>query len=218
VTSTAARLLLLVRHGRSDESSTDMREGPCGPQWDPPLDDLGRDQAELLARRLALMEPRPVAVYCSTLRRARETIAPYAERTGDPVVHDERLVEACIGAWEGMSFEEILATDDQMLRRFRNQDAIWRHAPGAETIEQVRARVATAVEDSLADHPDGNVVVVAHGGVINAYVGGVLGLDQEMFFLPENTSVNSVEVQGDARRVRFLNDDRHLAFPELFEV
>jgi len=38
-----------------------------------------------------------------------------------------------------------------------------------------------------------------------------------MFFLPENTSLNSVELDGGHRRVRFLNDDRHLVEPGLFE-
>jgi hypothetical protein len=38
-----------------------------------------------------------------------------------------------------------------------------------------------------------------------------------MFFLPENTSVNSVVVDGDERRVRFLNDILHLTDPQLFE-
>ena len=57
----------------------------------------------------------------------------------------------------------------------------------------------------------------AHGGVINAYVGEVLGLGQEMFFLPENTSLNSVDVDGGTRSVRFLNDVLHLTDPHFFE-
>jgi len=211
------RLLLLIRHARSDQASGDMFEGPRGSQWDPPLDEVGRDQAELLTRRLLLMDPRPSAVYCSTLRRARETIAPYAERSGARVVYDEELVEAYIGEWENKSFEEIISSDDRMLHRIRNQDAIWRHAPGAETIEQLRDRIGAAVERILERHPEGNVAIVAHGGVINAYVGRLLDIRQEMFFLPENTSVNSVDVDGEERRVRFLNDDRHLAEPHLFE-
>jgi broad specificity phosphatase PhoE len=211
------RLLFLVRHGRSDEAADDVVETPRGPQWDPPLDEIGRRQAELLTRRLMLMDPRPAVVYSSTMRRARETITPYAERSGQDVRYDDDLIEANIGAWESMPFEEIIASDEQMLHRFRNQDAIWRHAPGAESLDGLRRRVWGAVEGILGRHPRGNVIIVAHGGVINAYVGEVLGLEQEMFFLPENTSLNSIVVDGDRRGVRFLNDDRHLAQPQLFE-
>jgi hypothetical protein len=37
-----------------------------------------------------------------------------------------------------------------------------------------------------------------------------------MFFVPENTSLNSVVADGEARRVRFLNDALHLTDPHLF--
>jgi probable phosphoglycerate mutase len=211
------RLLFLIRHGRSDESSYDMIDTPRGSQWDPPLSETGREQAELLARRLLLMDPQPAVVYSSTLRRALETAAPYAKHAGIEFHTDEDLIEAHIGEWEAKTFEEILASDDQMLHRFRNQDAIWENAPGAESVEQFRSRVGGAIDRILERHPEGNVVVIAHGGVINGYAGRVLGLEQAMFFLPENTSVNSIEVDGGARRVRFLNDDRHLVQPGLFE-
>lgn len=213
----APRLLFLIRHGRSDAAADDVVETPRGPQWDPPLDEVGRRQAELLTRRLLLMDPRPAVVYSSTMRRARQTITAFAERSGHDVQYDDDLIEANIGAWESKPFEEIIASDEQMLHRFRNQDAIWRHAPGAESLEGLRQRVRSAVEGILGRHRRGNVIIVAHGGVINAYVGEVLGLEQEMFFLPENTSLNSIVVDGDRRAVRFLNDDRHLAQPHLFE-
>jgi broad specificity phosphatase PhoE len=210
------RLLFLVRHARSNQTSRAVTETPRGPQWDPPLDDVGRRQAELLARRLLLMDPQPAVVYCSTMRRARQTVAPYASRCAAGVRFDDDLIEANVGAWEAMSFEEIVASDEEILHRFRDQDAVWQYAPGAEGIEALRMRVRGAIEGILARHRDGNIVVVAHGGVINAYVGEVLGLDQEMFFLPENTSLNTLIVDGSRRRVRFLNDDRHLVQPELF--
>jgi broad specificity phosphatase PhoE len=213
---TDPRLLFLIRHGRSDESSRAISETVRGPQWDPPLDSRGREQAALLARRLALLDPQPVAVYSSTLLRARQTIAPYASRSGMDVQFDDDLMEANVGAWEAMSFEEIVASDEQILHRLRDQEAIWRHAPGAERPEALRERVVEATERILRNHPSGNVVVMAHGGVINAYVGHVLGLDQEMFYLPENTSLNSLLIDGARRRVRFLNDDRHLIQPGMF--
>ena len=70
------RLLFLVRHGRSDEAAEDVVETPRGPQWDPPLDEVGGSQAELLSGRLLLMDPRPEVVYSSTMRRARQTSRP----------------------------------------------------------------------------------------------------------------------------------------------
>lgn len=209
------RVLLLIRHGRSDFSSNDMTETPRGHQFDPPLSEVGREQAALLGKRLLLLDPQPAAVYCSPLRRCRETVGPYAAATGVEVHYDEELVEAHIGEWENKPFEEILE-DEQMLRRLRNQEPIWRHAPGAEDPASFRERVVGAVERILDRNPEGNVLVVCHGGVINAYLGPILGVDHDMFILPENTSVNSVLVEGERRRVRFLNDVLHLTDPHLF--
>jgi 2,3-bisphosphoglycerate-dependent phosphoglycerate mutase len=217
VTGDEPRLLLLIRHGRSDLDSDDMTVTARGRQWDPPLGEEGRLQAELLGRRLAMMPP-PAAVYCSTFRRARETIAPYVSRTACEVTYLEDLGEAFIGAWEGMSFEEIVKDDEEMLSLFRNQEAMWRRAPGAEPLPRLQERATAAIETALTLHPRGSVVVVAHGGIINAYIAPILGLhDLEMFFLPDNTSINTVVVEGDRRSVRFLSDVRHLHEPHFFD-
>lgn len=212
-----SRVLYLIRHGRSDLGSNEMSATVRGEQYDPPLSTEGVHQAELLARRLLLMDLHPSALFCSPLRRTRETVLPFAEAAGLEVVYDEELLEAHIGGWEGLPFEEIVASDAGLLLRLRNQQAIWSRAPGGESASGLRRRVVGAVERILHEHPDGDVIVMAHGGVINAYCGEVLGLASEMFFLPENTSINSVVVDGDRRTVRFLNDIAHLTDPQLFE-
>ncbi len=217
MTGDEPRLLFLIRHGRSDVDSHDMTMTARGRQWDPPLGEEGRLQAELLGRRLAMMPP-PAAVYCSTFRRARQTIAPFVSRTGCEVTYMEELGEAFIGAWEGMSFEEIVKDDEEMLPLFRNQEAMWRRAPGAEPLPRLQERATSAIESALTQHPIGDIVVVAHGGIINAYIAPILGLrEREMFFLPDNTSINTIVVEGERRGVHFLSDVRHLHEPHFFD-
>jgi len=97
------------------------------------------------------------------------------------------------------------------------QDPVFALAPNAEPVHAFRERIVGAVEEILAAHPGGDVWVVCHGGVINAYIGWILGVeDQEMFFLPPNTSINTVKVDGDRRTMWFLGDDTHYTSPELF--
>ena len=211
------RLLYLIRHGRADFAWTgNPFESPRGPHWDPPLSDEGREQADLLARRLLTMDLDPFVVYSSPLRRASETARAFADRADVSISFEDDLAEAHIGAWEGVPFEEIIASDPELLDHLTHQRPIWRHGPGAEVADRFRRRVGDAIEIVLARHPDDNVVCFVHGGVINAYCAQVLDLPQEMFFLPENTSVNSVEISGSSRRVRFLNDVLHLTDPDFF--
>jgi probable phosphoglycerate mutase len=211
------RILYLIRHGRSHfGGEAEHFASARGAQWDPPLSEEGREQARLLATRLRVMDLEPFVVYASPLRRARETAEAFAVQAGVDVAYHDDLVEAHIGAWEGVPFEEIVEADPEIAWSLRNQQAIWHRAPGAERTEWFRERVRSAVESIVADHPDRNPLLFVHGGVINAYVGELLGLGHEMFFLPENTSLNSVEIDGSMRRVRFLNDVLHLTDPHFF--
>jgi len=102
---------------------------------------------------------------------------------------------------------------------FRNQNPAWHLAPGSERADDFQRRCVGAVETIIAAHPGGDVVVVAHGGVINAYFSHILGIrDQDMFFLPENTSLNTVVIRGEERLAWFLSDASHLTDPGWFEV
>jgi 2,3-bisphosphoglycerate-dependent phosphoglycerate mutase len=212
------RVLYLIRHGQSDLGWQGTPWASTrGEQWDPPLSDRGAEQAALLAGRLLVMDLEPFVVYSSPLRRANETAEAFARVAGSDVTLDDELVEAHIGGWEGKPFEEIIGADPDVVQHIRNQRAIWHRAPGAEGGDGFRARVRTAIDAIVDRHPGENVLIFAHGGVINAYVGELLGLRQEMFFLPENTSLNSVDLGGETRTVRFLNDVLHLTDPLFFE-
>jgi probable phosphoglycerate mutase len=207
--------LLLVRHGHVDFASRDFTESPRGRQFDPPLSDRGREQARRLADRLSLMEP-PAAIATSPFRRCLETIAPYLAASGLRAEPIDDLGEVFIGDWEGMGFEEIISGDEDLARRFREQDPMFALAPGGESGRELRARVVPAVERLLRRTREGIVVVVAHGGVINAYLGHVMGIDHDMFFLPDNGSINTVLVEDGRPQLRFLNDVRHLTDPAIF--
>jgi broad specificity phosphatase PhoE len=209
--------LLLIRHGRVQWSSRQFLQTVRGRQWDPPLDEVGTEQAERLAARLLLMDP-PAAVYSSPLTRCRDTAAPYLAASGRTAETVDDLGEVFIGDWEGLSFEEIVSQDEELAKRFREQEAMFSIAPGGESGAHLRARVVPAVDNVIARHDQGTVLLVVHGGVINAYLGHVMGIPHDMFFLPENTSINTVEVEGDRREMRFINDVRHLTDPNLFRA
>ncbi|MDP9233631.1 MAG: histidine phosphatase family protein, partial [Actinomycetota bacterium] len=185
--------LLLIRHGQSDLSSRDFVQSARGRQWDPPLSEAGREQASRLSGRLVAMEE-PAAVYASPFRRCRETIRPYLEATGIPARFLDDLGEVFTGEWEGKNFEEIISGDEELARKFRDQEAMFSLAPGGESGQQLRTRVVPAIEATLAGVEKGAVIVVAHGGVINAYLGHIMALSHDMFFLPENSSINTVWV------------------------
>ena len=212
------RRLYLIRHARPDYDSTDHMDSPWGRQYDPPLDEIGLEQAALLAARFEMLA-RPAAIYSSTLARARQTARVFADRVDMPVIERDDLCEWFAGEWEAKDFEQIFSEHPEAIDLFRNQNPAWHLAPGSERAADFQRRCVDAVETIIDAEPDGDVVVVAHGGVINAYFSRILGIrNQDMFFLPENTSLNTVVIRGDERLAWFLSDASHLTEPAWFEV
>ena len=212
------RRLYLIRHARPDYDSTDHADTLLGRQYDPSLGDVGLEQADRLAARLQLL-PRPAAIYSSPLARARQTAQVYADRIGMPVIERVELCEWFAGEWEAKDFEQIFLEHPEAIDLFRNQNPAWHLAPGSERADAFQRRCVSSIERIIAAEPHGDVVVVAHGGVINAYFSHILRIKgQDMFFLPENTSLNTVVIRGDERLAWFLSDASHLTDPGWFEL
>jgi broad specificity phosphatase PhoE len=200
--------LTFVRHGKQD-----MPSGAFTPAlWaDPPLSDLGKRQAAAVGSALAT---EPVdAVVCSHLQRAVETAREVAKPHGlEPVIYPElREVETYRDVPDGVRLEDVLSPVMwQGVRERFNRELRWDVSPFSESSAEFRYRVVTVVEGILALHKGSQLAIVCHGGVINAYLGHLLGLGQDMFFRPAHASVSRV-LTGDGRRViHTLNELHHL--------
>jgi probable phosphoglycerate mutase len=145
-------LLYLVRHGETDWNLQRRIQG----RTDIPLNDTGKAQAAASADLLAR---RPWdGIYTSPLSRAAETAGIIARRIGLSMPDtDERLVERNYGEAEGLSFAEIEA-------RFPGDTVV----PGREERHAVAERVLPVLLRLAADHPEQNLIIVSHGGVIRA--------------------------------------------------
>ena len=149
--------------------------------------DLGHAQAAALAEWLA--DEEIDAIWCSPMRRARETAAP-ARRAARASTSPSRTGIAEYDR-DGASYipvEELKAANDPR----------WYQVP--EQPEHFRAVVVEAVERIVAAHPRQRVAVVCHGGVINVYAGHVLGIDDPLFFLPAYTSISRVLAASSGER------------------
>jgi 2,3-bisphosphoglycerate-dependent phosphoglycerate mutase len=160
--------VLLARHGESDWNRAKRWQGHA----DRPLTDLGRLQAEELAERLADTELD--AVYSSDLRRAVDTAEAVARRRGLAVRTMRDLREVDVGAWSGLTRAEAEAQFPEGYARWIEGGEGWHDG---ETYEQLRIRVVKAIRSIAENHPDGRVLVVAHGGTIRAIHAAALGVD-----------------------------------------
>jgi len=197
--------LFLVRHGQSEWNAAGRIQG----QIDIQLDETGCRQAELIADRLAA-EP-VAAVYSSPLLRAKSTAEAIADRFHLPVQLDLRLMEYDFGVISGSTWHEVVENHPEFASRWLEDP--WA-VPVADSEGRVNfaARVMSAMQDILAQHPAEQVVVVAHGGTFGVYLTAMLGMDlnRRHPFHFGNTSLSLVEVRDDAFHIHYLNNTCHL--------
>jgi broad specificity phosphatase PhoE len=160
--------LLLARHGESDWNAELRWQGHA----DRPLTARGRAQARALAERLADIDLD--AVYSSDLSRARETAEAVAATRGLEVQVDRDLREVDVGSWAGLTRLEAKERFPDDYARWLDGGPAWHDG---ETYTEMTDRILAAVGRIVERHPDGTVLVVAHGGPIRAIHASALGMD-----------------------------------------
>lgn len=181
------RRVLLWRHGRTRWNVEHRFQG----QADPPLDEVGRQQAIVGARLLAAYQP--TVVVTSDLHRAVQTARPLAELLGRPVALDARLRERSLGSWEGLTRDEVgHAHPDEYGHWLAGREA---HQEGSESRTEVGDRAMAALADAVGD----TVVLVSHSATAMALTGRLLGLPV--------TGWRAVGPLGNGRWSEFTEDE-----------
>lgn len=156
-----ATRIIAVRHGETAWNVDARIQG----QLDIGLNDTGRWQARRVGEALA--SEAITAVYSSDLGRAHETAQAVAEVAGIPVVADEGLRERSFGIFEGKTFDEIHETWPDHAHNWRKRIPEWQPPEGGESLLELRERVTRTMHELAARHPGEQIVVVAHGGVLD---------------------------------------------------
>ncbi len=183
-------MLHVVRHGRTDANARGLLLG----RLDPPLDDVGVEQAQAAAERLGPVD----RVVSSPLTRTRRT----AEAFGRPVEVDDRWVELDYGEWDGRPLGEL---DRAVWSRWRSDLTFC--PPGGETLLALGERVRAACEDLVADAAVRDVVVVTHVSPVKAAMAWALGVGDEIAWRAwvAPASVTTIACDGHAPSLRAFN-------------
>ncbi|MDA3020908.1 MAG: histidine phosphatase family protein [Actinomycetota bacterium] len=173
---------------------------------DPELASEGLKQADLMAQYLSTEKLH--AIYASPMQRAQQTASPLATVQGLSITTIDGVAEFDKNSNQYVPVEELKANNDprwqEMLR------GAWTSAD--ETEEEFISRTVESIENIIANHASQRVAIVCHGGVINAYLCHVLGLEnQRGFFYPNYTSIHRIAAAGSGERsIVTLNETSHL--------
>lgn len=195
--------LYLIRHGQSYVNLEEWK-APRREELDAGLTPLGQRQAQALADWIPVNLPKPKHLYASTMRRARETAEILVKTLGGEIRFDSRLREF------GNNRRDHSPYPDEALPESYEEfplpvfpfHSVTPSEPDGESYWQFRSRVGLFTADVLAAHPEEEVFVVCHGGVINASFDNIfnVGPGRGCDILNPNTSITFFEHRDAAGR------------------
>ncbi|MBK6632072.1 MAG: histidine phosphatase family protein [Betaproteobacteria bacterium] len=156
-----ATRLCFIRHGETAWNAERRIQG----QLDEPLSEVGHAQARAVANWLA-KEP-IAAIYASDLSRALHTAEAAAHLLKLPIRRCTDLRERHYGVFQRLTYEEVRERYPGEYARFLAREADFALPGGGESLRQFSARVIRGVDEIVAAHPGGLVLVFTHGGVLD---------------------------------------------------
>ncbi len=124
----------------------------------------------------------------------------------------EALIEADVGRWEGLTWDEAREREPVAYGRFHDDPGAVPY-PGGESFLDVARRAGLALERLAAAHPGGRIAVVGHNVVNRACLAGPLGLPiaKARSIRQANGGISLLEYEADGRaRLVMLNACLHL--------
>jgi alpha-ribazole phosphatase len=149
-------------------------------------------------------------IVSSPLLRCRAFAESLADRHGLPLTLDERLKEVGFGAWEGRSAAEIEQAAPGTLAQFK-ADPVNARPAGAEPLAAFHARVAAGLEDVLANHAGGHVLLVGHAGVMRMALAWALQIPLANAYRIEVASASLTRLRFESGRASLIFHGGNLA-------
>jgi probable phosphoglycerate mutase len=198
--------IILVRHGQTEWNRIERFRGRA----DVPLNQVGLTQADLTGQRLA-EEWQPAAIYAGPLSRTIRTAEAIGVCCNLPVQVEPRLVDIDYGEWQGLTPDEVRGRWPEFLAAWYDTPHL-APIPGGETLENLRLRAMSAVNELAVRHHDQAVILVSHTVVNRIILLGVLGLGNDRFWrLRQDTcAINVFEVEDSTFTLVTMNDTCHL--------
>lgn len=192
--------IYLVRHGKPELPHERMYYG----RTDYPLAGEGVTQA--LALSEMLKDKTFAHAYSSPLSRARETMRLISPDFAGEIICVPELREIDLGEWEGKTYDEVRDEWNEIFEA-RGRDFAHTAPPGGESFADLQKRTVPAFEKILADCPEGDILIVAHGGVIWTIMCHYFGfnLNDIFYYLMEYCGVNVLHLTDGVMRLGKYN-------------
>ncbi len=161
--------ILLIRHAQSVANETGMFGGIT----DYSLSKDGQIQADSLAKRLE--KYKIDNIYSSPLKRAIQTISPFANAVNKEIIIDEDLIEINVGTWENQLRDELRKKYPEE-NKYIDETEHYIGMEGQENINYVADRMLKAITKIANENKGKTIVIVSHVVAIRAFLCKIMNI------------------------------------------
>lgn len=199
--------LILVRHGHVEGIHPERFRG----QIDLPLTSLGQQQAAATAKFIA-DHWRVKAVYTSPLQRCRDTGAAIAMAQGVQSEPLQGLIDINYGTWQGRTRDEVKTSEPELFKAWMTQPHLT-VIEGADSLQDVQARLLRALNQMRRAHPGETVVAVGHDSTNRVFLTLALDISLSHYWhlQQDPCAINILRFDESGCRTVVINQTSHLS-------
>lgn len=158
---------LFIRHGQTYDNLENLLTW----QNEVALTETGHLQAKEIAEKLETYNIDHI--YCSSMQRAKDTIAPYIEKHKDiGISYTDQLKEANLGTFNGAPED---AEETKQERSKWLDHKVW----GGESLRDLYDRAKNFLEEIKQKHGDETILIVGHNAINRNIIGIIRNYDIE---------------------------------------
>lgn len=199
------RHVYLVRHAESQANTQGIYQGIS---YNTDLSELGRKQADLLAKRF--QEIFLEILVTSPLKRTKQTVEGVEKIKNIKATINTDIIETNHGDWEGKSKAEIQKTWPKLYKKWQKFPSAVQF-PGGEHFLDTQKR-SILWWKNFSEKLKGDTLVVSHANIIQILISYILKkkLNQIWKFPMQPTAVSVIEIDNKSTKLIKLNDVSHL--------
>ncbi len=197
--------LVVIRHGETEWNIQNRFQG----HLDSKLTLPGIKQAEAIAD--ILKGEAYDVIYSSNLERAKHTAEIIARKLNMRVYTEKDLREINLGVMQGLKKDEFIIKYPEVISNYHADPEYV--IPGGESKLQLYNRVKGILAKIIRKHKGHNILLVAHGGVLDCIIRHTFGipLNKKRNFSLFNASINRFTVGNGEWKLESWGETSHIS-------